>query len=218
MKNLCQILTVLSFISLSAAELTCESCRNIGKLLSEELASESSIQGQLDEFRNETCSEVAKKFNYTECSVEMTFLWPPIAQAIFEAEEGYFRPSLFCNQCPAEVEEDESSTETTLAPEDSETTTTALFIKEDITPPYCDDCIEFVDSIPTYFDDAVITGDFIHALQYEGFCTQFRHKEESCRERVAYTFPRVMRILKNIPVGNSHVTFCERIVKCINQD
>ena len=44
-KNLSQILTVLSFISLAAAELTCESCRNIGKLLSEELASESSIQG-----------------------------------------------------------------------------------------------------------------------------------------------------------------------------
>ena len=30
-----------------------------------------SCSGQLDEFRNETCSEVAKKFNYTECSVEV---------------------------------------------------------------------------------------------------------------------------------------------------
>ena len=50
--------------------------------------------------------------------------------AIFNAEEGYFRPSLFCNQCPAEVEEDEASTETTLSPEDAETTTTALFIEE----------------------------------------------------------------------------------------
>ena len=46
------------------------------------------------------------------------------------------------------------------------------YLIKDTTPPYCDDCIEFVDSIPTYFDDAVITGDFIHALQYEGFCTQ----------------------------------------------
>ena len=50
--------------------------------------------------------------------------------AIFNAEEGYFRPSLFCNQCPAEVEEEESSTETTLSPEETETTTTGLFKEE----------------------------------------------------------------------------------------
>ena len=38
---------------------------------------------------------------------------------------------------------------------------------------YCEDCIDYMDAVPKYtYDDSIIIGDVVYALQYEGFCEQ----------------------------------------------
>ena len=38
---------------------------------------------------------------------------------------------------------------------------------------YCEDCVDYMDAVPKYtYDDSIIIGDVVYALQYEGFCQQ----------------------------------------------
>ena len=64
-------------------------------------------------------------FSLHKYSIQNKLINPNFA-AIFNAEDGFFRPSFFCTQfCPALEEVVEETTDTTVAPEDVETTTVA---------------------------------------------------------------------------------------------
>ncbi|XP_023328976.1 uncharacterized protein LOC111701786 [Eurytemora carolleeae] len=190
------LIVLTGLISSSAAKLSCQSCTKISKLAGDLLTGDESIQGQLFLFKDSVCAEVAEKFNYTECSSEMEDVWPLIAKAIFNSEEGWFKTSTFCSEyCSEDQSEEDEGTGTT----------------------YCEDCVDYMDAVPKYtYDDSIIIGDVVYALQYEGFCQQFEDSTEDCREKVAHTFPRIMRVLKSAPLHEAHVDFCENSVECVS--
>jgi len=184
---------LIGALQLVNGEMTCQECRQLSKDAGDYYTRDQTIEEEIDIFLNKTCSDVMEEYENPQCHEELSKIWPTIAKALFNSKTGWYNHVEWCEDLDCNWDEVSEDTESRVD---------------------CESCVEAMQTSLYYFDDAIILSDIIYGFQYLGFCDAV-DDPEVCRKRFLFTFPRVMRQLKEDEMSEKrHSTFCQTVAKC----